>query len=285
MCIVLIGAEGQLGRDLRRRLSDDVVALDLPAFDACDPRQVAEVMHQSRPRCVVNCAAVTNVDACEQQPQAAWRVNAQAAGQVARCAADVGARVVFISTDYVFATPADGKASRERDLPQPLNIYGVTKLAGEYLTAANNPDHLIVRTSGLYGHGGARGKGGNFVETIRRLAGAGEPLRIVDDQRLSPTSTAALAERLVDLLDNPATGVLHLAAADSCTWYELACAIVASAGAAVEVTPISSAELGRPARRPPCSALASDRLAEVGLAPLPPWRAMLEDYLSAASAS
>ncbi len=280
MRIALIGAAGQLGHDLLEVLDADVCALDLPAFDVTDAAQVDEVLRAERPDCVINCAAATNVDGCEDDPEAAWRVNALGAGYVAQAAAALRARVVFISTDYVFGLAgARDAAYVESDPPGPISMYGVTKLAGEYLTAAGNRRHLIVRSCGLYGHAGARGKGGNFVETIRRLARERASLRIVHDQRLSPTSTRALADRLARLLDTDATGTLHVAARDHCTWYEFAQAIVELVGADTKVEPIRSCDYPMKARRPAMSALSSERLAHLGIEPCPPWREMLAQYL------
>ncbi len=280
MRITLIGAAGQLGHDLLELLDADVGALDLPGFDVTDASQVERTLREHRPDCVINCAAATNVDGCEDDPDAAWRVNALGAGHVARAAAAIRARVVFVSTDYVFGLAGARVAPYvESDLPGPLSIYGATKLAGEHLTAANNPRHLIVRSGGLYGHAGARGKGGNFVETIRRLARERRSLRIVHDQRLSPTSTRILADRLVNLLATDASGILHVAARDSCTWCEFAQAIVELVGADTRVEPIRSCDYPMKARRPAMSALQSERLAGLGIEPCPPWRAMLAAYL------
>jgi dTDP-4-dehydrorhamnose reductase len=188
--------------------------------------------------------------------------------------------VVFISTDYVFgARGARAAAYTEGDLPGPINVYGASKLAGEHLTAAHNPRHYIVRTSGLYGHAGARCKGGNFVETMRRLAGAGRPIRVVNDQRLSPTATRELTDRVLQLLETREYGVFHIAARDHCTWYEFAAAIFAELDAPVDLEPIPSSAYPQPARRPAMSALTSIRLPALQLAPCPAWRQMLTAYL------
>ncbi len=299
--ILVVGARGQLGTDLCAQLGPQAVAVDLPDFDATREAQVAATLDQVRPAVVVNCAAQTNVDQCEREPEAAFAANALTALHIARQAERVEAAVIFISTDYVFgaAPPAEapgvrstlaqnagaGPAARcaaaytELDFPGPLNVYGATKLAGEHLTAAANPRHYIVRTSGLYGHAGARGKGGNFVETMLRLAGEGRPVRVVNDQRLSPTYTPALTERLLLLLRSRCYGHYHLAAPDSCTWYEFAAAIFAHAGLTVDLRPIATSEYPLPARRPPLSALQSLRLPAVGIPDCPPWRAMLAEDL------
>lgn len=282
MRIVLIGSEGQLGTDLRRVLPPDTVGVDFPAFDVRRPEQVRDVLARERPAWVINCAAQTNVDGCEVEPEEAFAINAIGALHVAQAAAEVGARVVYISTDYVFGGDRERTVPyTELDRPAPLSVYAASKLAGEHLTCAYQPRSLIVRTAGLYGHAGARGKGGNFVETMLRLAASGKPLRVVADQRLSPTSTVALAERLVALLQRDAEGLVHVAAADHCTWYEFACEIFALAGLEVAVEPVPTSAYLVKAQRPAFSALGSMRLRELGVPPCGAWREMLRDYIKA----
>lgn len=278
---LIVGAQGQLGTDLQAVLPGDVVGLDLPDFDATDDAQVAAAFDAHRPDVAINCVAMTNVDACETETEAAWRGNALTALQIAQHADRVGAAVCYVSTDYVFGQAgARAAAYLERDAPGPVNVYGATKLAGEHLTMSYARRWCVVRTSGLYGRAGARGKGGNFVETMLRLARERDEVRVVNDQRLSPTSTAALARRMAELLQRDAHGIYHLAAADSCTWHEFAAAIFAETGARIRCTPIPSSEYPTPARRPAMSALGSARVAEAGLAPPEGWRAMLRTYLN-----
>jgi dTDP-4-dehydrorhamnose reductase len=280
MRIALIGASGQLGTDLREQLRGEVIPLSQPEFDVRCEDLARAALERAAPNVVVNCAAVTNVDGCEDDPVTAFSVNAAGALHVARSANSIGAAVVYISTDYVFG----GQVGRvepyhEEDAPAPLNVYGASKLAGEQLTRAYNRRALVVRTCGLYGRVGARGKGGNFVETMLRLAAQSKPIRVVDDQRLSPTSTTACAGVIAELVARDATGLVHVAAADSCTWYEFARAILAEQGVAAEIRPIRSSEYAARARRPQFSALCSRRLAQAGAAGCPPWREMLREYL------
>lgn len=282
MRIAIIGANGQLGTDLRRRLPGELIGLDMPELDVRDPRNVDAALARARPDVVINCAAMTNVDACQTDPATAEAINAQGAEYIARAAARLGAHLIHISTDYVFgAQPARRCAYVETDLPGPVNTYGLTKLRGEQRVRRACPHHLIVRTCGLYGHAGALGKGGNFVETICRLAGGEAPLRVVADQTLSPTSTEALAGALATLVQHHSTGIVHLAAPDRCTWHEFAAQIVRHVAPQRDVRPIPSSEYPTPAPRPTFSALRSVRLESLGLAPLPGWRAMLADYLAA----
>jgi dTDP-4-dehydrorhamnose reductase len=279
---LLIGAGGQLGTDLLVRLAGDVLPLDLPELDITREDQLRRVLQDYRPDWVINSAAMTNVDGCEKAPAECFAVNTLGALVAARCAAEVEAGLVYISTDYVFG--ASGPRCHvydEDDLPGPVNTYGASKLAGEHLSLAHCARTLIVRTCGLYGHAGARGKGGNFIETMLRLGCRGTTVRVVDDQRLSPTATVDCAARIVDLLSAGARGVVHVAARDTCTWFELAREIFKLAALEVDLRPISSAEYGAPARRPAFSALGTRRLAALGLEACRGWREMLADYMAA----
>ncbi len=277
---LLIGGAGQLGHDLRPVLPGEVVSLDLPELDITDAAQVHAALETHRPDVVINCAAQTNVDRCESATAEAFAINALGARHVAQATAQLGGYLVFISTDYVFG--AEGRRLLpygESEMPGPLSVYGASKLAGEHLTLAAGARALVVRTCGLYGHAGARGKGGNFVETMLRVAGQGKPLRVVDDQTLSPTSTVECAAKLVALLKRRATGVVHVAAEDCCSWYTFARAIFDHGGLDVDLTPIPTSEYPTPAQRPAMSALRSERLAELGIPPCRGWRAMLHEYL------
>ena len=213
-------------------------------------------------------------------------MNALGAYNVARAAATVGALVVYISTDYVFGAAGAERTTPyvEGDLPGPINVYGASKLAGEQLTQAYAPRALIVRTCGLYGHAGARGKGGNFVETMLRLGSDGRAVRVVDDQRLTPTSTVEVAQQLVALLAARVTGVIHVAASDACSWHDFAREIFAHVELTVALTPITSAEYPTPARRPAWSALGSTGLSQWGVRACRPWRVLLHEYLDARAA-
>jgi dTDP-4-dehydrorhamnose reductase len=282
MRTLIVGALGQLGSDLAPALAGlgEVVGVDLPEFDIAERDSVARGLTAHRPDVVVNCAAWTNVEEAEDHADAALRVNALGALHVARAAAEHGARLVYISTDYVFGEAAGRLLPYvESDRPAPLNVYGATKLAGEHLTLAACPQALVVRTASLYGHAGARGKGGNFVETMLRLAVTGKPVRVVADQRMTPTSTTALSRALATALAQRVSGVLHLAARDACSWYEFAAAIFEHQGLKVDLTPIRAVEYPARARRASFSALGSERLEALGLPAMPTWREMLSEYL------
>ena len=282
MKTAVIGAKGQLGNDLCARLAGNVIGLDLPEFDVQQSDHVAAVLGEILPDVVINCAALTNVDACEDHVDQALAVNALGAAHVAQAAERVGAAIVYISTDYVFGRDAHRRQPyTEDDPPGPVNVYGASKLAGEHLTAVASTRWTIVRTCGLYGLAGAAGKGGNFVETMLRLAGEDKPLRVVSDQRVSPTSSWELAGKIAELIEVSPCGLLHVAAPDSCSWHEFAQAILDRERPGVSVEPIGSVQYKTRAKRPALSALAGSRLAEVGVGPCRPWSDMLHEYLDA----
>jgi dTDP-4-dehydrorhamnose reductase len=275
--VLVTGAAGMLGAEVLPLLGADcdVVAADLDEFDLRDAEAVSAFVTRAAPQVVVNCAAYTNVDAAESDPASAFAVNADGAGNVAAAAAAAGARMVHMSTDYVF----DGTSSRpysEEDRPCPLGVYGRSKLEGERRVLAAARDCLIVRTAWLYGHSGA-----NFVEKMLELAAAGGPLRVVDDQVGAPTNARDLAGSIRELIAVGAAGVVNATNAGSCSWYEFACEIVQGAGLGdVAVEPVKSSEFPRPAPRPAYSVLSLDRLMSLTGASPRHWREGLADYLS-----
>jgi dTDP-4-dehydrorhamnose reductase len=280
--VLLLGARGQLGTDLAARLAGaDLVAPARAELDVTDPAAVEAAVAAARPAVVINTTAAHRVDDIERDPAPAFAVNAVAAHHLARIAARHGARLVHFSTDYVFGGAGPGPYAEDAP-PAPLNAYGVSKLAGERLVLNADPAHLVIRTSGLYGVAGSSGKGGNFVETMLRLAREGRPIRVVADQILAPTYTADLAEAVLRLLAlDPPGGVYHLTNSGACSWLEFARRIFALAGLAPDLRGISSAEWGAPARRPANSVLANARAARLGLPPLRPWQDALAAYLAA----
>ena len=282
MSVLVIGSSGQLGQDLMRLFGDRAVGLTHQDLDVTDGVAVAAVVREARPDWVLNTAAFHRVDDCELSPTLSFAVNATGAGNVARAAAEVGAGVVFFSTDYVFGGEGRerGNPHAEADLPDPLNVYGVSKWAGERLVEQGNPRHLIVRSAGLYGTATSR-KGWIFPELMVNKARAEGKLRVVTDQALSPTYTADLAVAVKALIEGGAVGLFHLTNAGECSWYEFARATIELAGIDVEIEPTVSTQQARRARRPPYSALTSQRLAAAGVAPLRPWREALGDYLQA----
>jgi dTDP-4-dehydrorhamnose reductase len=280
--VLVTGARGQLGTDLVAALAGrDAVALGHDGLDVTDPGAVERVLDEARPAVVLNPAAAVRVDDIEADPRPAFLANAVAVHHLARACARRGVRLVHFSTDYVFGGRGPGP-HREDAPPAPLSAYGTSKLAGEHLVLAASPAHLVVRSAGLYGVAGSSGKGGNFVETMLRLARGGKPIRVVDDQVLTPTYTADLAAGVVRLLDaGPPGGIYHLTNAGACSWFEFAGRIFALCGLAPDFGPTTSAAFGAPARRPPNSVLADTRTAALGLPPLRPWPDALAAYLTA----
>jgi dTDP-4-dehydrorhamnose reductase len=275
MRVAVIGASGQLGTDLVRVFGDRAIAITHRDLEVTDAEAVRRLLSQLGPDAVVNTAAFHRVDACEEDPDLAWRVNALGARHVALACAEINAACVYVSTDYVFDGEKGGPYTEE-DRPRPLNTYGITKLAGEHYTMLC-PRHYVVRVASLFGAAGASGKGGNFVETMIKKARAGEPVRVVDDIRMSPTYTRDAARLIRALLENQYPyGVYHLANAGSCSWYEFASEIFRQLGLEADLAPISSEALAQKARRPRDSSLASSRLAGLQVRP---WEGALRAYL------
>lgn len=283
--LLLLGASGQLGTDLARALAPAfrLVAVPRTALDVTDAEATARMIAEHAPAWVVNATAYNRVDDAEADPGPAFRVNAMAPHHLALACAGTGARLVHFSTDYVFGGGGPGPFD-EAAPPAPLGAYGASKLAGEQLVLAAAAGHLVIRSAGLYGLAGSRGKGGNFVETMLRLAGEGRPIRVVDDQVLTPTPTADLALATARLLAlEPAGGVYHLTCAGACSWFEFAGRIFALTRLAPALTPITSAAFGAAARRPANSVLVNTRAAALGVT-LRPWPEALASYLAARAA-
>jgi dTDP-4-dehydrorhamnose reductase len=279
MRTVVLGAPGQLGRDLCPRLAGEVVPLGRADVDLTDALQLRAKLTDLRPDFVVNCAAYNFVDQAETEPEAAFAVNAWAVRNLAGVCRDLDCTLVQFSTDYVFGLDASRETPwSEADAPGPVSAYGLSKLAGEYLVRGACPKHFVIRTCGLYGVWGSGGKGGNFVETMLRLAGEGKPLRVVNDQRCTPSFTADVAAVAVDLMRTGRYGLYHLTNAGECTWFELACEIFRLSGTAADLRPVTSQEFARPARRPSYSVLANDKAASVGVTPARPWAEALRAY-------
>lgn len=262
MRILVTGSNGMLGADLAKQ---DMVGVSHDDLDILDPASVRTVLQSLRPDWVINCAAYTNVDGCEDN-EAAYRLNAEGPHIVVAACAEIGARMVQISTDFVF-DGAQTAPYAEDAVPNPINAYGRGKLAGEPEGA------VIVRTAWLFGKHGRC-----FPSTMIRLAEAGKPIRVVADQRGSPTYTADLAHAIRSLVDSsPAPGVYHLVNSGEATWYELAEETLRVAGLSADLTPISSTEWPSPAQRPAYSVLANTKAP-----PLRSWQDALQDYISEA---
>jgi dTDP-4-dehydrorhamnose reductase len=263
-----------LGRDVMLAAGNaghEVVGYGRVELDVTDPAQLGRRLELERPDVVINCAAWTDVDGAETAEEAAFAVNGGGAGNVAAAAAEVEARIVHVSTDYVF-DGAKGAPYVESDQPAPLSAYGRTKLAGEEAVAAANKRHFIVRSAGLFGVGGR-----NFVGTMLRLAEAQNEVTVVRDQVGSPTYTWHLAYGIVRLIEGIEYGIHHMAASGRCSWYEFAREIFEQAQVECRVLSITSEEFGAAAPRPAFSALVSQREHAIRL---PSWQDGLAGYLA-----
>ena len=262
-----------LGRDLIALLGDRGHGVDIDDIDITSPESVLKVIGDLKPEVVINCAAYTDVDGCESNTDTAMSVNGEGLAYLAMACRDNGALLVQISTDYIF-DGGKGTPYVEDDAPCPLSVYGESKLAGE-MNAAFAPEYLIVRTQWLYG---LHGK--NFVETMLRLGAEKNEVTVVDDQIGSPTWTVDLARAIVALIDGGCRGIYHAANSEFCSWNEFAKAIFEEAGLNVKVSPMTTAELNRPARRPLYSTLECSKLTgDTGLQPQS-WRSALREYLA-----
>jgi dTDP-4-dehydrorhamnose reductase len=277
----VLGAAGQLGRDLCPRLPGDVIALTRAQADLTRADEMRRTLTELKPHVVVNCAANNFVDRAESEPEAAFAVNAWAVRELARICRDLECTLVTFSTDYVFGLDASRTTPyREDEAPGPVSVYGLTKLAGEYLARAICPQHFVIRTCGLYGVWGSGGKGGNFVEAMLRLGAQGKPVRVVNDQVCTPSYTADVAAATLALIETGRYGLYHITNAGSCSWYELASGIFEAAGIKAEVIPITSQEYGAAARRPTYSVLDSAAYNVLRLPPVRPWREAVAAYLT-----
>ena len=272
MRILITGANGQLGSALQRTLSiEDLTLKDLPEFDLADAACGIHI-REAHPEIILHVGAYTNVDQAEREPERAYAVNAKGTRWVAEVAQAIKARLIYVSTDYVF----DGTKSspyNEQDTPHPLNHYGRSKYEGEQAVLSLCQNSLVVRTAWLFGH-----EGNNFVKTIMRVAQERPVLEVVADQRGCPTYAEDLAQALSHLALSDLRGICHVTNSGHCSWYELAQAIVRLTGAGVAVHPITTAQAARLAKRPPYSVLSHERFA-TQYSSLPEWQDALARFL------
>jgi dTDP-4-dehydrorhamnose reductase len=275
--IVVLGSAGQLGRDLCARLPGEVIALTRADAELTDHAAVTKALSAHQPQIVINCAAWNLVDKAEDEPLQAFAVNTLTPRCLAQASKTLGFLLVHFSTDYVYGLDAQRSTPYlESDAPGPVSIYGLSKLAGEYCVRAAGPEHLVIRTCGLYGRHGSGGKGGNFVETMLKLAAQGKPLRVVADQVLTPSSTTDVAAATVELIQRGARGLRHVTNSGQCSWFEFARVILELAGVQAELSPTTSEAYGARAKRPAFSVLQSEH---PDTPKLRPWREALAEYL------
>ena len=282
---VLVIGIGQLGSDLMKVLPKrgfEAIPMLHAEMDVCDNDAVARQLATHKPDIVINTSAYHRVEECETRHDHAFRVNAAAVRDLGVACRKAGAALVHFSTDYVF-----GHAKRapyvESDLPSPLSVYGTSKLAGEYLLASSAERYYLIRTCGLYGVAGSAGKGGNFVETMLRKGKAGDAIKVVNDQVLTPTYTHDLAEVVAELIQTNRFGLYHVSSESECSWYEFAKGIFEISGMDVDLKPVATSEFPSPVQRPSYSVLSKEKLHALGI-DIPDWHDGLRRYLEARSA-
>ena len=284
MKIVVTGAYGQLGSELCRQLGANAIPLDIDTVDLTDAPAVADAMLRLKPDAIINCAAYTQVDKAESEPERCRAVNAGAVEHLVRACGMLDCPLVQISTDYVFgAMRQPPRPWREDDAPSPQGVYARTKLEGERL-AARHPKHLIIRSCGLYARP-SDPRANNFVKTMLRLGGGRPELRVVADQHCTPTYVPHLARAILFLVGahggaGAPWGIYHVADAGQTTWHEFATEIFRLAGMKVAVCPITTAEYGAAAARPAYSVLDTAAYHGLGGPPMPDWRAGLAEYFA-----
>lgn len=284
MKTILIGASGQLARDIQLALSesrsqDELVPVTHAQLDIRDRNRVRELIQQRRPDCVINTAAFHRVDLCEDELENAFAVNEAGVRNVAEAAKEAGALLMQFSTDYVF----DGEkrmAYVEADRPNPQSVYAKSRLAGERAVQETGGEYLLIRTCGLYGVAGSQSKAGNFVETMLKLAAQKKPLRVVNDQVCTPTGTRELARRLLPLIHSDARGLFHMTNTGGCSWYEFAREIFRLSKIEAELSPCTTAEFAAKAPRPAYSVLDNRALRAAGFEDFRPWQEGLAEYLT-----
>jgi dTDP-4-dehydrorhamnose reductase len=275
--VLIVGASGQLGGDLMYVFAPSAIGVSHEEMEIAEFDRVRELVHKYRPSVVINAAANTKLDICEMDPERAFRPNAIGAYNIAKIANEIGCIVVYVSTDYVF----DGKKESfaEDDVPNPLNVYGVSKLAGEMLTRVANPRSYIIRTNGLFGNFPSK-KGYNFVTLMLKLAKEGKPITVVNDQFPSPTYASDLAEKIKEILNKSAPfGIYHVTNKSHGSWFDFAKMIFEIAGISPELQPITTMDRKDILKRPQCSILENKALAAIGIAPMRSLREALTDYM------
>ena len=278
----MFGSGGQLGVELLHELRErgyDVTGFERTHLDITDPAKVEQTLATIDPQFVYNAAAYNQVDVAETEPAAAYSVNGLAVRNLALACRQIDAKLIHFSTDYVF----DGTLGRpyvETDLTHPLGAYAVSKLAGELYARAYLAEPLIVRTSGVFGPAGMNTNRGNFLELMLRLARERKPIRVVEDHFASPTYAPLLASRSIDLAEASHHGIFHLGGGTPISWFGYAELIFEATGVNPELTPTDAREYRTVARRPQYSALENKRLAETGIAPMPPLAEAIRIYMN-----
>ncbi len=285
MRIAVIGANGQLGTDVVKAFSSGdhtVWSLTHSDIELSDLDSTSNQLKATRAEVIVNTAAMHNVENCEKDPEKAFAINAMGARNLSLIANDLGAKLVHVSTDYVFdgvkGTPYD-----ESDSPNPLNVYGNSKLSGEYFVRTTAEKHFVMRTSAIYGKSPCRAKGGlNFIELMLKLSRERNEVRVVDTEVVTPTSTAEIARQIVTLCNSDAYGLYHATAEGSCSWYAFAKEIFSLTDTNITLKKADSKEFPSKVRRPQYSVLENCSLKRYGINCFRPWQYGLREYLGVA---
>lgn len=280
MKLAIIGGYGQVGQEFQKHVpSGDLILLSHDQIEVADEDSVRSCLEGFDFDVVINLAAFHNTNQCEKYKEKAFLVNCIGAHNVARVSHDLNRKVVFFSTDYVFGLDSCRDTPYlESDIVAPVNTYGASKAAGEMMVRTLNKNHLIVRSSGLYGVVTSK-KGGTFPEKMYKMAQAGEPVRVVNDQVMSPTYTYELAERTIAFLEKDVTGTIHIAGRGECSWYEFARATLELLGIDYEIEPVSSSVFPSEANRPRYSVLGSMFFEKYRVKPMSFWKEALKKYV------
>ncbi len=276
MKILITGANGQLGRELANQYKEkkgiDLILTDVSDLDIANINEVYSFVNENKPDVIINCAALTAVDKCETEIDMAYKINTIGPKNLAAAANQIGAEIVQVSTDYVFAGDVH-QSLTEFDCVDPQTIYGKTKLDGEILVKNHNAKHYIVRTAWLYGDGN------NFVKTMINLSKTNKTLKVVNDQRGTPTSTVDLAKVIIKLVEDKNYGLFHCTCKGECTWYEFTKEIFRLKGIDTEVLPCTTDEFPRPAKRPEYSVLRNSMLELTTGDITRTWQEAISEYL------
>jgi len=281
--IALIGSNGQLGTDILEYFSkkgEEVIGLTQDDIDVCFPQNCENVLFDIKPEIIINTAAFHVVDLCEDEAISAFAVNTDGVKNLCRACLKLDIPLVHFSTDFVFGADKTRKTPyTEDDCPGPVSMYGISKLAGEYVIKYMLSKFYLLRVCGLYGYAGSLGKGSNFVELMLQLAHNGKEIKVVNDQITTPTSTKDVTVKLYDLIQTHKFGIYHMTNSGQCSWYEFALEIFKIAGISPKVVPISSQEFGAKAGRPFYSVLDNKNLRAAGLQDMRSWKEALRDYI------
>jgi dTDP-4-dehydrorhamnose reductase len=280
--IALIGSDGQLGTDIYKYFKNkgaDIAGLTQKEIEVCDKNICISVLFEMKPDLIINTAAFHQVDVCEDEVLKTFEVNVGGVKNLAEICLEIDSALMHFSTDFVFGGYVKNTPYSEDDCPAPISVYGISKLAGEYVIRYMLKKYYILRVCGLYGHAGSLGKGYNFVELMIRLAKEGKDIRVVNDQVLTPTSTKDVTEKLFEFIQKGKYGLYHMTSSGSCSWYEFACEIFKLSGLNPNISPTTSEEFVTKAKRPSYSVLDNRNLRKIGLKDMRHWKEALADYI------